>query len=345
MDQLNKLRQAGFTLLQSLFGVGIISFLALTVVTLMKRQTETSESAAAQFELIYLVDDLKALLSDPEQCRLNLREKNPRYDNLENLQRRLDDQKTILTTYQLQEVYAQNKLQLTKILISDEAPEIDFSAGSTQLILSFKHLVTRQDIERKIKIDIEVDDRARITNCSTTPPFTAKSLVINSDPYWTVGANKETLHLHGDYGVLLSETPNYSAPTGQASLVVGGGLQLRGQETQNCNEQFYGALRLSGTNDGGALEYCSSKFQSWRKLKYPSLAQWKKSFYDQTSESTPGPGLNIRDQAVCYLSRTNIRDGECRLRLTGPGHWILEAIQQQAYPTDCQATCYQPPST
>ena len=127
--------------------------------------------------------------------------------------------------------------------------------------------------------------------------------------------------------------------------MVSGGIQIKGQETKDCHAGLYGAIRISGTNDGGALEYCSSKSLSWKKLKYPSLGQWKKTFYDHTSDRTQNTGLSIRDQALCYLSRTNMRDGECRLRLTGPGHWILEAIQQQSYPTDCQATCYQPSSS
>lgn len=345
MDQFNKLKNSGFTLLQSLFGVGIVSFLALTVVTLMKRQTETSESAAAQFELIYLVDDVKALLSDPEQCRLNLSGKNPRYDNLESLQRRLDDQKTILTTYQRQEVYAQEKLQLLRIIISDESPEIDFSAGNTELILSFKHLVTRQDIDRKLKINIEVDDRAMITNCSTSPPFTAKSLEIKPDPYWSASLEDQTMVVQKEHRVYLPNDASFSVPKSDALIVIEDGLQIKGQEVKECDESIFGALRLSATNDNGALEYCSAKTRSWKKLKYPSLNQWSKSLYEYTSTTTNKSGLNIRDQVLCYLSRTNMRDGECRLRTTGPGHWILEATQQQSYPTDCQATCYSPPAT
>lgn len=324
----------GFSLVQTLVGIGLMGVLALAGTNFVKQQTRTQLISSHQADLTYLVDDLKSVLSDSKVCGQNFRDKNAKSDSLEAL---VKNDQLMMKTDDQHPIY--KDVRIKSITLSDQMSEVDFRAGTTELVLEFYQPLTQETQVRRLKLNIAATETGAIESCFTHPGVVGGQDSERVSHWGQVTGSEDIIYPHGP---LLFTLPESERPD-WASLGLYGHstFQFIPYQMEACTPQFKGALVLRPGQS--QLEYCSQKAQ-WIALQPLSIGTWTQTQFEFSSTQNLQRRFPISQQRLCTLTSWRLREGACLLRPISPGQWLVETVQEMTSPVTCRVTCYNPKS-
>jgi hypothetical protein len=333
-EVLVNINQRGFSLVNTFVSIGLFGVLALAGVNLVKQQVRTQEMITVAPNLVFIVDDIRSLLSSPQVCTQNLENHNARYQEVQ----RLFNAERLLyeTETRLQKA---PDIIVRRMTLTEEDHEVNVMAGTTHLILNFYHVPTQTQFNRRIRLHVALDQHLRITSCFTTGGI-HRGEGSDSISHWSVGAG--TPHLHYSQGPLIVDGLESAQLQNIEQLALQTReVQLGHGESTDCESRLHGALRFN--RSARQLEFCSNKTSSWTILSPPTLSSWGQEDFEFSSTQSLQRRFTLNNWNFCSLMSWSLRDGGCRLQSVGSRAWILETIQERGTPITCRVRCFRRP--
>lgn len=330
----------GASMIQALVAVALFAAMFLGTVNLMREQAKTSQSSSREFEMVYVTDEIKSLLSEARICKATLQGRNPHSDQIETLKRPLDsDSEGLLEVYPTikrdsDAVYGQKNLKIKSYRLSDKTSEVNVEAGTTELLITYatsKQTIINQ--KRRLRLYIGLDEQGLIASCQTTPGLTQTSLE-EGPPQgpWTLSVGREA-HFSDLNLVLgatekeLSKTPTLDSGVDQFS----GLLLLSEHAKKPCTSLLEGSLRFHANSR--QVQICSHE-SKWEGLATYQFNPLEAKIFSLSSKSKAP--LDIHNRSYCSLLKTDVSSGQCSLTQKD-NQWQLHAIGEN---TKCQSVCY-----
>lgn len=325
-------------MVQVLVASGLFAAVFLGTVNLMREQAKTSQSASREFEMVYVTDEIKSLLADPSICRATLRGLNPHSDQLDSLKKPLE--KEWLELYPTikrdpDAIYGQENVKIMSYQLSDEGPEVDVEAGTTEFIITYttpeKTIINQK---RRLRLYIALDEKGQVSNCQSTPGLSQTSpQEVKQEGLWTPSVARESHYASTSVVLGLSEKEaSRIEPMAKGLDQSSGILLLSEQAKKECTKQLEGALRYHANSR--QIQLCSSQ-SKWEEVPTYNFDPLKGKIFS-TGPQGQAP-LDIGKRDYCTLLRADVSSGQCSLSQTPNQNWQLHAIGER---TKCQALCY-----
>lgn len=330
----------GASMVQVLVAAGLFAAVFLGTVNLMREQAKTSQSSSREFEMVYVTDEIKSLLSNPEVCRATLQGRNPHSDQLETLKRPLNENELLELYPTIQSdpeaLYGQNNLKIMGYQISDEESEVDVEAGTTEFIITYatpEQTVINQ--KRRLRLYIGLNEEGLITSCQTTPGLSQTGPQEDSQQgLWTPSVAREGHYASTTLRLGLSEEQALKTEPMSAGLDQSSGILLLSEHGQRkCTKLLEGSLRFHAPSR--QIQICTHE-QAWKKVPTYNFNPLEAKFFSTSSQSKAP--LDIGNRNFCTLMRADVSSGQCSLSQKLNNNWQLHAIGQN---TKCQALCYE----
>ena len=176
----------GASMVQVLVASGLFAAVFLGMINLMREQAQTSQSSSREFEMVYVTDEIKSLLSNPSICKASLKGLSPHSDKLNLLLKPLGDGEYLevypTTQNNSQATYGQKNLKILSYELSDKNPEVHTEAGTTEFIITYATLnETPIKQQRRLRLYISLDKSGTISNCQTTAGLTQTDFTNNKN--------------------------------------------------------------------------------------------------------------------------------------------------------------------
>lgn len=280
----------GFSLVEVMVAAGMIGVIGLGVMTLTKQSSESAKSLEVNAEMVTVLNEMRAILSDPTNCKksfdgINAANTANAVNNLIYVNKAGTDVNKFETISSNPNArYGQGRIKIQSYSLDDSGAGVDVaSEETTNLVINFdrgKGISGNKNINKNIKIWVDVDGSGNIQDCrsisATANLIWTRSNVNQNDIFYSggqvgIGINDPTdgFQLDVEGNARVSET----AQVGQQMAVgknldpdappldVEGEIKLK-RGTKNCTAQIEGSLRY---NDGPKrMEFCDGT--SWRQM-------------------------------------------------------------------------------
>lgn len=324
----------GFSFVQVIISMGLLSIILLFGFKTIKNQMKISENSASDFELVYIVDEIRGFLSNPNNCRESFAGKSSNYEDIDYLK---SSKSKIYEVYGVKKkTYGQNNFKIKSMRLESEKTEFNPSANLTLFYIEFEFenefkLIEKH--ERKIPIHIEVNDIALIQNCYTlgsflfTPGRKARKTIWFED-------DKNSLKLNGSSLVV---GKNIKIKKG---LSVEGDMIVELSKEDKCDELNAGAIGFSEYQNS----FVGCNGDSWTNLKKNEIYNLNSKQINIAAGSKQRKKIETdQDFLYCEIIRSTGERGICRLtpaQRTPYKKWILAAESQGDNSMNCLARCY-----
>jgi hypothetical protein len=338
--------QKGLSAVQMIVGLGLMGGLLMATMNLVNTQQKLGKSSAHEFELIYLADDIRNLLSNPVNCRASFKGRNSKRATITALKKVVypragEKKKEIITVYQTYDV-SQQKYGQENIIISEITIERDFNAnilsGTSILKVTFDKGPDSMDetdrfVTRRIKLFVTTSSNSSITSCYTSRGIGLSSSHLPSNQAWTTTPNSTDIYYAG--GNVAIGAKDFSN-----TLVLGGALQLKGSSLP-CTIESNGSFYYNKSKE--SLEVCFGRHKKWRPLtKGRTILQKRPTHFqiELPAGTDIGEISSQRKFKICYLSSPPKTDGHCEVIGSADSTWTIKAKNISPNPLNCKMTCH-----
>jgi|GEM_PF-4874729 len=329
----------GASIVQVIVASGLFAAVFLGMINLMQEQALTSQSSSRELEMVYVTDEIRSLLSNPNTCLASLKGLNPLSSKTDSLQRPLGkgEYLEVFPTIRNDKkaTYGQKNLKIMSYELSDKNSEVHVEAGTTEFIITYATLdETPIKQKRHLRIYISLDQDGSISNCQTTPGLTQTSSTNNKkQDLWTnsVARGGHYSRVPLVLGLNKLQAPNFNfMPTG---LDQSSGLMLLSEGAERiCTRALEGALRYNASSR--QIQLCSNN-QTWLEIPTYNFDPLQAKIFSTSSQQETK--LDISTRRYCTLIKADASSGQCSLSQGLTNNWQLQASGQN---TKCQALCY-----
>ncbi len=280
----------GFSLVEVLVAAGMIGVIGLGVMSLTKQSTESAKTLEVNSEMVTVLNEIRAILSDPINCKKSLQGLGAAstanaVDSLIYVNKAGTDVNKFETISRNANArYGQGRIKITSYSLDDSGAGVDVaSEETTNLVVSFdrgKGIAGNQNINKNIKIWVDVDAGGNIQDCrsisATANLIWTRSNVNQNDIFYAggqvgIGINDPTdgfqLDVEGHARVAETAKVGGQLAVGKdieataPPLDVAGEIRIQ-KGSGVCNNGLEGSLRY---NDGPKrMEFCDGN--SWRQI-------------------------------------------------------------------------------
>lgn len=335
----------GFSLVQIIISLGILSGLFVAALKIIQNQTELGKSSSYRFESLLIMDEVKSVLSDPVSCLETLKGRSAIYDEIKTINSydpRAKSSEVIYSTYaQDKKPLGQNNIYLRDIFLNGEVKGFTDENGYTSMVMIFSEKEAGgEEFKVMFPIRVTLNELGRITACQARPGIhQEKSSRTVNDP-WGKVKNE-----NGDVtGVSFTQGPvTIGQIPGLAALNSQGGVLLYGdKEPGECGPNQEGTLYFSAARQ--VLSLCR-KDGTWHALHgVYSLGQYSKDYNLETSKNEPMVITTPENFHVCRLLRIDSPSGQCSTtpvnRVASKPQWELLGQNYRDGKTKCTFRCF-----
>lgn len=285
-----KLNSKGFSLVEVLVAAGMVGVIGLGVMSLTKQSSESAKSLEVNTEMVTVLNEMRAILSDPTNCKKTFDGKNAAssatpVDSLIYVNKSGTDVNKFETiTRNPNAKYGQGRIKILEYALDDSGAGVDVaSEETTNLVVTFdrgKGISGNQTISKNIKLWVDVSAGGNIQDCrsisATANLIWTRSNVNQNDIFYSggqvgIGINDPTagFQLDVEGNARVSETMKIGdkqaigkdIDAAGPPLDVAGEIRLQ-KGNKVCNNGLEGAIRY---NDGPKrMEFCDGN--SWRQM-------------------------------------------------------------------------------
>lgn len=330
--------QQGSLVIQALISVAIFGAVTASIVRLLQLQDGIAIKTTEQFEMVYFVDEVRNILSNPRACTATLKNKKSRQDRSINAinQFMKDNSQNGYTfpIFEKGETFKETEffsLKLNEIYLQQHDNEVLVNGGTTGLhfVVEFrdKRSGRIKMIERSLKLFVTINNAEEIQDCYTLRGIGLNKEIVSKSTHWLRTSDNKGYYLN-------NKALSIATSTNTAPLNIGGALQLKG-ESGACNKIMLNSLRFNQKNK--RFEFCSPGPFKWRDLEEtPPLKLSGKSLrvkFPSTQAKT------LKPYKYCQIVYKNFEEGQCNLTRLIDGRWQIDQHSEEQGHGSCEATC------
>ena len=258
--------QKGFSLAEVVVTAGLIGVISLIVINLTKQSARSAKTLETNTEIITVLNEMRAILSDPAQCKKTFETINAAntIDAVDSLiytnKAGLDINKFETQARNPNVRYGQGKLRIISYSLSDTSTDVNVAAEeTTNLVVRFDRgagVQGQRNINKNIKLWVDVNGTGEVIECralsATSNLIWTRSNINQNDIFYSggqVGVNiadpTDGFHFDVQGSSRVAEklvVGDTNLVADSARVVINGELKL-GQTTLNCNPQNEGSMR------------------------------------------------------------------------------------------------------
>ncbi len=330
--------QQGTMLLQAIISFAIFGAVTASIVRLLQLQEGIAIKTTEQFEMVYFVDEVRNILSNPKACSATLLDKKSRQDrsiiSIKQFMKDSSENGYTFPIFEKGEIFKESgffTLRLSEVYLQQDDAEVLVNGGTTGLhfVVEFRDKRTGRIkmIERKLKLFITINEGERITSCYTLRGIGLNKEIVTKSTHWLRSSDNKGYFLNNK--VLSIATKANTAP-----LSIGGALQLSG-DSGNCSDAQAYALRYN--KDQAQFEICAPSPYKWRDLNQsPPVSKRGKTLrvkFPSTTTKTTKP------YKYCELIYKSYENGHCNVSRLSDGLWQIEQHNEKQDFGSCEAKC------
>ncbi|WP_417335099.1 hypothetical protein [Halobacteriovorax marinus] len=334
------LNNKGSIIIQALISIAIFSAVSASIIRLLQMQNNLSAKTTEQFEMIYFVDEVRNILSDPNACKETFTSKNARRDmSATSINQVIEDEFGEVYSFEMFSKGSIIKrsefwtLTLSNLYLQsdDQESSIDFGTTFLHLEVEFKDLRNNRThlLKRRVKIFASIDNAEKIQTC-----YANRGIGLGKDISKKTSPWNRTPDTKGHY--INQRNLSIKTQKNSASINIGGSFRV-GALDSSCLKEIVGAIRYNPNSD--KLEVCSERNYIWRELNEPIAFQERTYALRATLPiklaTTPRPFK------YCSITYKNYDTGTCSLERLEDGKWRLTHESSKSNFGSCEATCYQ----
>jgi len=313
----------------------MIGGLFLMCLKIIKDQTKMGASSSESFEAMYLVDNIKSLLNNPQNCKASLKGHSLSGAKIDTLYRVLPsgEKKEVYQSYIISEqLYGQNNIKIRTMRLDGGDKELNTKSGYVKLELTFLKInpgLGKRLIKRYIWVHSHLKG-GKINECFTLPGIMGTAALSDSGPFQITGEN-DGLFVPGGKAQIGDQSSSYR-------LSISEGIKMMSSdELKVCDEELKGAVEYKEEGDG--LFSCDGK--SWKKMKSGDVSPYKKGeVFEVVANGNQTATKDISSSyQICYLSDYDFEGGDCQAERIDRG-WLLKANVFRGSRTSCKYVCH-----
>jgi len=338
--------QYGFSMVQLFITLGLFAFILVAGFKMLKNQSHIGESSRFYFEAIYLVDEIKSILSNPESCAQTFENKNAYSQNIEYI---FDAQEKNPVRFRRSEIdgpfYSSAKILIKSMELNGNAPEFGIDKGFglfkiwvTQSLKNGEKKSEFEEISFQFPIHLNVNSTGEIVSCFSLPGLAALDSVPEEKGLWKMSHDEKKSFLVPEASrVKIGEVERKT----NASLEIKGGLKL-GPITE-CNSRNIGVLSFEANGEG--LKWCQEEGK-WIDLNHekPLVTEFRDYYLDIPKQGLPLAQVTQVKFKFCTLERVMSAAGKCRARPMVlneyESKWELSAQYLRSSELKCHFRCF-----
>jgi|GEM_PF-6842738 len=345
LNPLLKQEVKGFSLVQVIISLGLMSGLFVVSLKLIQNQTRLGKSASFHFESLFVLDEVKSVLHEPESCSDSLQNKSSIYDNVESINRfnpisRQGDpifQVSDLTEYS----YGQGDVLIDKIELLGETSGFLASSGYTVMKIFFREKgVAAEKFVGEFPIQVKTNELGRIISCQSQPGIHQARKSKNQKELWQVVTSKETGK--NQYGISYFQGPVVIGELEErGDLNISDGIYLDTKYSK-CKKETTGTLSFD--KNRGMLSWCNKNGNKVDLFGNKAHIQSEKIFTLENDLPQVKVLTTKEKFSFCRLGKYKLEAGECWARPTSDGlggsEWELVAQHYRGQSVKCEFKCY-----
>lgn len=340
-----KLNALGFSLVQVIISLGLMSGLFVVSFKLIQNQTRLGKSASFHFESLFVLDEIKSVLHEPESCSDSLQNKSSIYDNVERINRfnpfSRQGEPIFQTSDMTEFAYGQGDVLIDKIELLGETSGFLASSGYTVMRVFFREKgVAAEKFTGEFPIQVKTNELGRIISCQSQPGIHQARKSSSQKELWQIVTNKETGK--NQYGISYFQGPVVIGELeNKGDLNVSDGLLL---DTKNlkCNRDHSGVLSFDSKND--VLQWCNKDGVLVNLLGNKAHISSEERFSLENDSAQVKVVTTKEKYLFCRLDKYKLEAGECWARPTSDGvggsEWELVAQHYRGQSVKCEFKCY-----
>ncbi|WPU66011.1 tail fiber domain-containing protein [Peredibacter starrii] len=196
-------KQGGFSLVQVLMSIGLLSALGLGVAQLIQDSNKAVNKMEVDADLLVVYRSIMSVLSDPLNCAETFRNRLAANTPNATIQIKKDVKGVFVNEFPANQVYGSKQLKILSYSLSDAAADVDVATkNTTHLIIEFDRgmgKVGSRIITKKIVLNVQVDASNRITSCSAHGE--------TGSDIWKYSANQSDIFFSGGNVGINTSTP------------------------------------------------------------------------------------------------------------------------------------------
>jgi hypothetical protein len=338
MVGINKSNNDGFSFVQVILSLGLLSGLMVAAVKIASNQTKLGKSSSFYFESIDIMDQIKSNFHEPKSCLLSLKNKSATYSKIDKILRFNPEKESGDILFKRgQTSLGQNNVTLQGIeLFGDRAGFIETN-GYTTMRLKFVGK-QKESFSSEFPIRVKLDSFDRIVSCQSSPGIFQNEVQSVASDIW-LPTDESISAREGIYSRIVPYQVGKVKNVG--SLNVYGGLKI-GDERSICSRDTVGTLRFSSKDQ--RLYYCGDR-GVWKSLNRSGKVLKEKKTFEVSSRSSKIKTLETPvPYRICRISRSNFQAGQCWARPLSAGRletkWELISQYFRGDALKCEFDCY-----
>ena len=334
--------QKGVSIVQVIISLGILSGILIAALKIVKDQTQIGKSSSAEFEITYLMDELRSHFSQNENCLATFKGKNGSYNDIKAV-RVYEDGKPI-RIFEVFDIakkrYGQDNLKITNMYLEEDKQEFNTQQGRTKFYIEFQKIggfTGKKEVLRSLNLHITVNELNQILDCFTLGSFLNEKKAKAINP-WVKIPMSESIGYSGGAIIL-------GNGVAESGMTVDGSAFIEGNDNDLCLIEKVGAIRYNRSKN--LLQLCNSV--NGRHLWIPLHSSEKITF--KTSEfevknSTRRPKIFKTPDVFnfCELEKLNFDAGQCSTKPVNGNleqtQWEVIATHFRGRPVTCKVKCY-----
>lgn len=341
------IRQKGFSLVQVIVSLGLVSGLFVVALKIFQNQTELGKSSSFHFESLVVMDEIKSILADPFSCSETLKNLSAIFDEVIEI-KHIDpvskNSDAVFAIHSAQpKALGQKNVFLQSMTLNGEKGGFSSSNGFTTLNFIFSEKPTGgESFKTSFPLRVGVNDLGRIIRCQARPGIHQENSARSLNDPWAKVKNGAAGEISGiavnDKKVVIG---NISA---LGSLNVEGGLLLysRPEDIPNCSAELLGNMSFDSRRQ--VLQVCNHEGK-WVGLHDDQVGFGApQSFTYKSKNSSPVTESTNEAFAFCRLEKLQGDGGICSASPVNPqeslSQWEFMIQHFNGSELTCLFNCY-----
>ncbi len=296
-----------------------------------------SENSSSDFELIYLMDEMKGFLSDTSNCKASFKGKSANYDEIDFLRSGKEKNQNIYEIFALtKKTYGQNNLRIKSMRLESSENEYNPKSGLTLFHVEFEKVNELSLVETSSKtmsVHIQTNDIGMIDNCYTLGSFVWSSGPKGSKTKW-YNKNKKVIQYNRP-GINIGEDVSNSSGVG-----VRGKVKTVLRNRLKCTREIEGMVGYHTI----LKSFAGCNGEKWESLHKNEIFQLTAEEIDFSASGNKSSRIETtKEFYYCEILYQRGDNGLCRLTPTTRNSlktWYLVAEHYGGANLRCRARCF-----
>lgn len=325
-------KQGGFSLVQLLIVAGMLSGIFVVSLRIMKNQNQMGKSSSEEFEISYIFDDMRNILSDPKACSktfegINLMQPS----SLDGISSGTDKELEYQTFSSSGKLHGQKNLKITKIeyVVGDQEASVE--DGEAFLNVYFeksRSALGEKIVKKKMKVHLVLDEKNNLSSCFVLPGVnqTREEKQIKESVWFPISGTEDI------YTNLEKAAINTSTLPFHKGMSLEGRLKIR-NHSKACGSDQLGTLRYFQKR----LEVCKKK--GWSTV-WHSAQNVESKVYTLKAFNKDRRVKTDSSFSYCAIVNPSLYGARCRSRRLSGNLWELSLSYDRGGESTCSIKCF-----